>query len=537
MDPDKLAAEHLKVAQDLSNKTTQIALVLFAALVVAWFANFAPKLPAFKAAIVYKNRYLRADQYLKSTRRNTERRAPGGEQEPQAAKKRVQRAIRSRDEQYELFKRKQILVEAVTFELFGLKVGVVGYWAPMFWIFLYAIGLTYVALSRCVVVDRYTRALDLLNGVGDLDVGARLGLLAIWVLPLRRKSRLYKSIAWGNSIEWASVLSVSLIGICSVIAIFAFSLTASFPSVVAPSSRIGVYLYRPIAIFLLLLSAVAFSSWIFPLPRQSIPTRSAMLTMRRKLLQSGSALVGAYTTFLILPLITRAILLNPRFRRPVRLAKFQGNPRWKRRPRGLQVRRPTGFYYELKRSAIHYVGPSGHARSLWKVPESDTVWLAQAEYQAHEKDNVAFGHRTAWVRALTKLKIEQGRLDAAHEIISRSAAEVSRSLAGIGSGRRHVDLQVLDLLARLAVFTKNESYLDEAKHFAQKLSQSLKQSFPSKIPRVARLQAGLDGRLQLWGQTKWFEGHRKFVVRNRRAIRAVPNPRVGWIRELVRLVF
>ena len=49
--PDKRADEHRKAVRELGKRTTQISLVLFAALLVSWFSDLRPKVPDIRTAV------------------------------------------------------------------------------------------------------------------------------------------------------------------------------------------------------------------------------------------------------------------------------------------------------------------------------------------------------------------------------------------------------------------------------------------------------------------------------------------------------
>jgi hypothetical protein len=423
MDPEKIAQDQLESARKSGATATNIALVLFAALIVSWSgmrdqvnkyrSAMASKLwaerqnklaedtdrailgEAVKGRLMYeavfygdKESRKRIIEIAKSAARDPDKtlRQQQREQKDSLETRLLADAIASERDLLRLERRrtagrfyaKRALAARTPFKLLGLDFSVDGFWAWVVWMAFLVGGIFHLWLGRRAMIRRCREAWRLLSSEARVSTEQARDLadsLPLWIRPLPQKERWVTILTNGARkdlvMEPLSLLCLLLAFVCVALAFPAVRMGVISTSFL---DHDGVFPFNPIlhSVVLCVLCGLAVGlivSWSgtpdrkgkAPADSGSISPEHVEVLGRRGWITSALGVVATGALYIpcIDTWILRSLLRRPRFRQEPSVHR--------RRIRRAKSNPPVlkeGFYADKILGRIHYVPASGRARSL-----------------------------------------------------------------------------------------------------------------------------------------------------------------------------
>ena len=524
MDCEKLASDQWKATREFANTATNISLLLFAALIVAWMgmwekvdsyrraassprpggqrnAVFQTKptawselerrasqkdlSPTFKARILQlKNDARENPLSLEERLRNDPKKAWEAVLLAQAIAS-SEHKVRVQQQLLTSFIRNRTIAERTSFKLLGLEFSVNSFWAWIVWLMFFVGGILHLWLVRRGILRRCRATWDLLFidvGLQFSDARKLADSLPIWVRPLPRSEKwvaaLTRSARTDAAMDPLGGLCVLLMLSCTWLAIAVVRMSVIATSLIA--TDLG-FQFLPLlhAASLCALCGVALAllaTWpVVPEANRrrkaAFPTLEPVELLGRRtwlwavLYGSGSAILYGGT---VNNWMRGALLQKPRFRH-LAISKIG-----RRRPKFAGPIVESGFYTDVQKK-IHYVPDGGRARSLAGMQKSSLIpWTGTIDNNtfilAHPSAVVPLTRKG--VKGLASEKKYEEAFNLVRAAINADAKE--RERAG-----KMPNLQLYDLLGAIARKAQSKPMLEQV---CAVLAGT--QVIPRRIPQV-----------------------------------------------------
>jgi hypothetical protein len=423
MDPEKIALDQLESARKSGATATNIALVLFAALIVSWSGMW-DQVNRYRSAMASKLWTERQNKLAEDTdrailgeavkgrlifesliyedktlRKRIIKLAESSAADPEATLQQQQKeqnesletrllasAIASERDHLRLERRrtsgrfyaKRALAAKTPFKLLGLDFSVDGFWAWVVWMCFLVGGIFHLWLGRRAMIRRCREAWRLLSSEAKLSTEQARDLadsLPFWIRPLPHKEPwvtvLTNKARKDFVMEPLSVLCLFLALICVALAFSVERMGVISTSFLDQDGTFPIIsiLHSVVLCVLCGFGIGLIASWSGTPDRRekgsvdsiSIPLENAEVLGRRGWITSALGVAGAAILYIpgIDKRILRSLLRRPRFR--------QEPNAHRRRIRRAKANPPflkEGFYADKFLGRIHYVPANGRARSL-----------------------------------------------------------------------------------------------------------------------------------------------------------------------------